>query len=100
ETPLSLLSGLADGLALKDRATDQLGPIRPNQRGSPDLHIYVVEIQRNCSRHTNKPSDGIFGAPNARSGPKNPLLAGYSAAPRDFLPGFGASWTGFRGPIV
>src|SRR5215468_8131641 len=53
--PLSLLTGLADGLALKDRATRHSGRDSPQLLGPPISVLCVLaEIQRKCARHVSR----------------------------------------------
>src|SRR5215207_6413510 len=51
--PLSLLTGLADGLALKDRATRQRSRFAPTM-GPPLSILPWMETQRKCARHISK----------------------------------------------
>ena len=55
--PLSWLTGLADGLALKDRATRHDGRDSPQQwvPRSPPFSVWM-ETQRKCARHISKGS--------------------------------------------
>src|SRR4051794_26962771 len=53
--PLSLLTGLADGLALKDRATRLGGRDSPQHVGPPlSLLFQRRETQRKCAAHPSK----------------------------------------------
>ena len=73
--PLSLLTGLADGLALKDRATRRTGRDSPQHVGPPLSGLFRrTEIQRKCARQLSKGPENHsplrFGRPATEPSPR------------------------------
>jgi hypothetical protein len=70
---LSSLTGLADGLALKDRATQRRRCDSPQLLVPPLSAFRLAEIQRKCARHCSKAAHAFhrpFGWPSSLVAPK------------------------------